>query len=50
MKRPAIFLLDSRKFLIVYIIEAVKNAGCRHFSGCEPHSDEEGKKCLKKLL
>ena len=33
MKRPAIFLLDSRKFLIVYIIDAVKNAGCRHFSG-----------------
>ena len=31
MKRPAIFLRDNRKFLIAYIINAVKNAGCRRF-------------------
>lgn len=50
MNRPSFFLPDGREFLIMNIIDAVKNAGCRHFSGCEPHSDEEVRKCLKKLL
>lgn len=31
MNRPSFFLPDGREFLIMNIIDAVKNAGCRHF-------------------